>query len=224
MVQIEFETDIMRWVEASRWIITPKQERSRATLARIVSSAMRLFVEKGFDDTTLSDISEKSGVAMGSIYKRFPSKNSILNTIVDGYRNIRVREIATFLNAQVNEMSSAAEVLAMHIEIMFTSFRSDRGILRLMESRRLVDDVASQVLSDANREVVDLIATVMLSHLSGRVEAEFRRDLFYVHNIVRGSLVWSVLPARIDREGSLDPDDPEYMTRAISLSRLYLAV
>jgi len=49
-------------------------ERRAATRGRIIESARRLFVERGFDDTTTTQILDDAGVSRGAMYHHFVSK------------------------------------------------------------------------------------------------------------------------------------------------------
>ncbi|MBQ0005068.1 MAG: TetR family transcriptional regulator [Clostridiales bacterium] len=49
----------------------------------ILEKAFELFYEKGYDDTTISDIIDRAGVARGSFYYHFKGKDELLNSIAD---------------------------------------------------------------------------------------------------------------------------------------------
>lgn len=51
----------------------------------ILDVAEELFNSKGFDGTTISEIIEKAGVARGTIYYHFKSKEDILDALIDRY-------------------------------------------------------------------------------------------------------------------------------------------
>lgn len=44
----------------------------------IISSALELFLQKGISDTKITDIAEKSGVGVASVYRYFENKTNIL--------------------------------------------------------------------------------------------------------------------------------------------------
>lgn len=44
----------------------------------IIQAALKLFMEKGFGETTVQDISQEAGVATGTVYLYFPSKDHVL--------------------------------------------------------------------------------------------------------------------------------------------------
>ena len=59
--------------------LTGLRERKRAkTLARIQDEAMRLFIERGFETTTLDDIAEAADVSRRSLFHYFESKEEIV--------------------------------------------------------------------------------------------------------------------------------------------------
>lgn len=62
----------------SKSVREPKQDRSKATLARILDSARKAMAEKNFDDATLSEVVEGAGVTVGAFYARFPDKAALL--------------------------------------------------------------------------------------------------------------------------------------------------
>jgi AcrR family transcriptional regulator len=56
----------------------PKQRRSRATVDAIVEAAAHLLAARGWEASTTNHIAERAGVSIGSLYKYFPNKSSIL--------------------------------------------------------------------------------------------------------------------------------------------------
>jgi AcrR family transcriptional regulator len=56
-------------------VVTAKAEETRE---RIVDAALRLFREKGFDETTMRDIAAEAGVATGAAYYYFRAKEELV--------------------------------------------------------------------------------------------------------------------------------------------------
>ena len=57
---------------------SPEQRRHE-----LVDTALRLFVEKGYEQTTVSDIVKKLGLAQGTFYYHFKSKAEVLDAVVE---------------------------------------------------------------------------------------------------------------------------------------------
>lgn len=52
-------------------------EKSEETRARIVETAYRLFIERGYSAASMREISQGAGVTVGAIYNHFPTKEAI---------------------------------------------------------------------------------------------------------------------------------------------------
>jgi len=70
-------------VEVIRLRKTPRQKRSTETVAVIVEAAARVLELNGFEGFNTNAVAEKAGVSIGSLYQYFPSKNSLLNAIIE---------------------------------------------------------------------------------------------------------------------------------------------
>lgn len=57
---------------------SPRQERSRLTVERILDAAARIFQEQGYVGTTTNEIADEAEVSVGSLYQYFPNKDAIL--------------------------------------------------------------------------------------------------------------------------------------------------
>ncbi len=56
----------------------PRTKPAEVRLDELMDAAQRLFIEKGFSSTTISDIVYEAQVAKGTFYHYFPSKNEML--------------------------------------------------------------------------------------------------------------------------------------------------
>jgi AcrR family transcriptional regulator len=52
---------------------------------RIAVLARQAFAEKGFDGTSMQDVAQAAGMSVGNLYRYFPSKMSIIETLIGGY-------------------------------------------------------------------------------------------------------------------------------------------
>lgn len=67
-----------------------RQERTQQNIQLILETAICLFNEKGYEETTMTDISKATGLSNGSIYHLFSSKQEILKQIYHRYINISI--------------------------------------------------------------------------------------------------------------------------------------
>lgn len=56
-----------------------QEEKALMTKNKIINAATKLFSEKGYDQTTMQDIMQLSGLSKGAIYHYFKSKQAILD-------------------------------------------------------------------------------------------------------------------------------------------------
>ncbi len=61
----------------------PLQKRSSEKLARLKSAGLDLFAEKGYENTSISEIAGRAGLAVGGFYLHFRSKRQLLLTLMD---------------------------------------------------------------------------------------------------------------------------------------------
>jgi AcrR family transcriptional regulator len=95
----------------------------------ILDAAGELFGQKGFDGTSTNDILEKVGIARGTLYYHFKSKEDIMDALIERY-NVHLlgtaQEIAADKSIPVNERITRV-VMALNI-----SGGNDKGIMEHM--------------------------------------------------------------------------------------------
>ncbi|WP_031389231.1 TetR/AcrR family transcriptional regulator [Kineothrix alysoides] len=60
-----------------------KKYNSQATIENILSVSAKLFLERGFDKTSMQNIAETAGISKGAIYHHFQSKDEIIKAVTD---------------------------------------------------------------------------------------------------------------------------------------------
>ncbi|MCJ2136055.1 TetR/AcrR family transcriptional regulator [Methylobacterium sp. J-026] len=83
----------------------PTREEAARREARIVEVAMQLFIERGFDATSIDAVAEAAGVSKPTLYARYRDKRALFEAVL----NERVRE-------WLAPLSAAAEVQALQTE------------------------------------------------------------------------------------------------------------
>src|SRR5436305_12349290 len=61
----------------------PQQERSRRKRDALLQSALTLFAERGYEQTSIEHIAHRAEVAVGGFYQHFASKRQILLVLMD---------------------------------------------------------------------------------------------------------------------------------------------
>src|SRR5689334_13587777 len=59
-----------------------REERAKETRRRIFAAAAELFAQKGYHATTVSEIVERAGVAKGTFFVHFATKDAVVTELV----------------------------------------------------------------------------------------------------------------------------------------------
>lgn len=68
-----------------------REKRGDARKKEILDTAEQLFAANGFDNTSTNDIISTVGIARGTLYHHFSSKEDILDSVIDRINNTMVR-------------------------------------------------------------------------------------------------------------------------------------
>ena len=78
-------------------IASPKTRRGETSRAAILSAALDLFQERGYEATTMRGIAGRAGVSLGSSYHYFPSKEHLVLEFYRHTHELHVAAIAPLL-------------------------------------------------------------------------------------------------------------------------------
>ena len=98
----------------------PRTARGRKTLRKLLDAATVEFGERGFHEASISSITRRAGVALGSFYTYFDSKDAIFRALVgdlsDAVRQAAASAITEPKDALATEQSALAAFLAFASE------------------------------------------------------------------------------------------------------------
>jgi AcrR family transcriptional regulator len=119
----------------------PKTARGKRTREKLLQAAEIEFGEKGYHEATVSGITYRAGVALGTFYTYFESKEEIFQALVS-YMSQRTRQwIAERIAGVPDRMTAERKGLEAYIEFA----RQHKGIYRIITE-------AEFVANDAYRE------------------------------------------------------------------------
>ena len=197
----------------SPYVLRPQQERSRNALARIIAGSAEVLVREGGDNFSMADIAKAAGIPVGSIYRRFKGRNSIVQAIsLDTFTRIEdmIRD-----RMQGHNFASAGEVVAELAAGMVTFSEQNQPLIRVMVS---YSTVANAELLDgvllARRRLVGYYKEALAGFLQHLPEQ--RRDIVVgiSYEIVSSAIISK---SRKDVPVSLDlswPDLAQEVTKA----------
>jgi TetR/AcrR family transcriptional regulator, cholesterol catabolism regulator len=153
----------------------------------ILAIAGELFVQKGFDATTVREIAEAAGILSGSIYHHFDSKESMVDEILSGFLDQSLAGYRAVVAAADDPMDAVRDLVRgafaavadnrMAVAVMQNEFQFLVRDPRFAYLRRAADeaeDLWVRVLSDGMR------SGAFRDDLDARVVYRFLRDAIWV--------------------------------------------
>ena len=119
----------------------PRTERGRKTLRRVLEAAALEFGERGYHEAAITGITQRAGVALGTFYTYFESKEEVFRALVRDMSRTTRQHVAEAARNAPDRMT--AERLGLEAFIAFV--RKHRELYRIIEE-------AQFVAADAYRE------------------------------------------------------------------------
>lgn len=91
------------------------EEKKRNKKNAIMNSAFELFTEKGMENTSVSDISFRAGVAKGTFYLYFKDKTDVQRRLILFHTTKLFTEAINMIDSAVNDVTDAIIFITSHI-------------------------------------------------------------------------------------------------------------
>lgn len=98
----------------------PQRQRGHERVATLLDAAAESFVEKGYEATTMTEIAARAGAAIGSLYQFFPTKDALVQALLEKYAQALFEEVAK-LAAQSKDFET--KELALRLSTFLVTFR-----------------------------------------------------------------------------------------------------
>ena len=115
---------------------TPRTERGRKTLRRVLEAAAIEFGERGYHDAAITGITQRAGVALGTFYTYFESKEEVFRALVRDMSQATRQHVAESVRGAPDRLT--AERLGL--EAFITFVRRHRELYRIIEEAQFVAD------------------------------------------------------------------------------------
>jgi TetR/AcrR family fatty acid metabolism transcriptional regulator len=138
---------------------------------RILDAAVRVLARKGFHATRVSEVAKAAGVADGTIYLYFDSKDELLVSLFEN----RVERLLRYLERELPGAKTASERLRRVIELQLGLLESERDLAEVLtvilrQSTKLMKEQAAPKFN----AYLDVIARVVAE---GQRTGELRDDV-----------------------------------------------
>ena len=186
---------------------TPRTERGRRTLRKLLDAAATEFADKGFHEASISGITRRAGVALGTFYTYYDSKDAIFRALVSDMS----AGVGRAAREALDPGMGALEVERVALRAFLAFAAEHKEIYRIIDEAEFVDP-------ESYRTHYETIGSRIEERLQrGGESGEFKRGLgapeawaLMGMNVFLGLryVIWA-------REG--DPDSDEIAKRANAL-------
>ncbi|MXP32151.1 TetR/AcrR family transcriptional regulator [Parerythrobacter jejuensis] len=152
-------------------ISPPATERGRRTRQKLLEAATSEFGERGFHETSISEITRRAGVALGSFYTYFESKEAIFKALVREFSDGVRQAAATGIEDSRDSFEKERDALSAFLDFA----REHKEIYRIIDEAEFVDPASYR----AHYENTALRIHDRLK--AGMVSGDFNKELEEAH-------------------------------------------
>lgn len=156
---------------------TIRQEKTKL----ILDTALELFAEKGYHQTSISDITRKAGISKGLIYNYFESKEAMLRSIIQtGFD-------AAYSNLDLNKDGMLAQdEFVNFLRITFRTVRENPHFWKLYSALVMQPGIQDLVMTEYNEKAQD-IQRLMLNFMKVSGSKAPESDLMVLSSLIKGA-------------------------------------
>lgn len=163
------------------------EERRRRSRIRLLEATVELVSERGYEATTLADITDRAGSARGLVSYYFPGKRELLQSAVHRLMHLTLAE-ALEREPRPEGPQAGQELLARAIDAILGLAR-DRPVLMRAHMARLLEDQGFIQCAEQQR-LAALLRETVARHGSADPDADY--PLLRAH--LMGAVVAQLLP------------------------------
>jgi|GEM_PF-5853857 len=190
---------------------------------QIVEASKPIFLERGFRNTTIEDILHASGIAQGTLYLHFRSKNEIFREVMIGCLH-RIQEIVRASadvqsGLSMNQDAVADYIYQKNLNVLREVYK-DRDLIRIIlrEAPGLgpeIDEILRLIRDMILTQVKTELALLKGMGLVGEIDPDLTARMLL------GTMVMAMIGPFIDDERDFSSDDIERLAHEITDFQLY---
>lgn len=159
--------------------------RSGTTRAKLLYSAVLLFLERGYQNTTAQMISEKIGMTTGAFFRAFPNKESLLYTLTEYMLDILFDRAANELGPETDPLL----VYSVSISVQFHIAELSASLQDVYVTAYSLPSTSECIYQKVTKKTVRFFQQYL---------PDFEEKDFYETEIATGGMVRSYLARKCD--------------------------
>lgn len=146
------------------------------TKRAIFEKAMQLFADKGYNDTSIEEITAVAGIAKGTFYYHFSSKEEVFNFLIDEGMKLLMNNIEIKTNKAKNSIAKLKAVVLIQIKIVIKY----ENFIRLVLSEMWGKDKRSLKCKQCILEYINIIEKVVQEGIDkGEIKSKDAETIAY---------------------------------------------
>ena len=149
-----YSNHMPRVVKSRSYDNSRREAAALATRSAIVDAAHRLFLERGYAGTSLTDVAEEAGVSVQSVYGQLGSKRALLKEVLDvaiagDHEPVAIRDRPAV--AEIEAEPDGVRKLQLFAQMATTIAARYEPVDRMIRSAAVVDPEVAEQLEEAER-------------------------------------------------------------------------
>ena len=185
----------------------------------IMRASVKIFAEKGYQDTHIADIVEEVGIAKGTFYLYFKSKKDVFLSLIDSHTNsIREDINISFLNSLEGE--DLKEIIKGFLRGFFLSYFKNKNLTSIIFREAIaLDSDFEEKMQNLHQIKIDIMSELHEFLLNGNYGVREQKFEVFSHMIL-GIIESYILKSLMIYKDNIDLEEiiegaSDYIYRAI---------
>ena len=141
---------------------TSRKQRKAATRRSLLEAGQRCLARRGYVDTQISDIAREAGVAHGTFYVHFKSKEALLEQLLAEFNDGLVQRLSTLDMAGIAESNDRLEQLVQQMAHEFLGYWAEhRDFVRAVAQKTALGTSVESLRDGINPQTVRFLMAAL---------------------------------------------------------------
>lgn len=174
---------------------TRSESARAARREEILAAARRVFARQGFRGTTIADVADEAGIALGTIYLYFPSKDDVFAAL-----NEQLAELIVAALMKPAEGGELEEAVRTRVNNVFATCAENRDLVRLVFLNMDRDSLVSKRMRHGEeKRAMPLVEVISATMEQGLVR---KGDPVIMTKLTHGTVTMAVYQAFVLSDGN----------------------
>lgn len=169
---------------------------------QILESATKLILKKGYSHTSVEDITNEMGIAKGSFYTYFKSKNLLLKTIAEKKIEEMMEKQDNILENSLSFEETLKNIILVRLKFSHESMKRELVLISLIKNIEALGPEIREILKRIEQINIEFIKKLLIKFKKelNAEEKEFQRYSELISAIIREFKVVSFFLDKSDNE------------------------